>query len=93
MDKGRAMTGILRHLKASLGLVLLTGLVAGCATTPPWAPRVAETIPTQVCSGNGDSDADGVTNCYDRCPDTLRGEAVDPDGCPMPVMQPKPYRG
>jgi OOP family OmpA-OmpF porin len=94
MDKGTAMTGFARQLKASLGLVLLTGLVAGCATTPPWAPRTPEVIQPQVCGGNLDSDGDGVNECLDRCPGTLRGESVDPDGCPPPpVLEPKPYRG
>lgn len=95
MDKGNAMTGIERHIKASFGLLLLTGLVAGCATTKPWAPRVAEVIPAQTCGGNVDSDGDGVFECEDRCPGTMRGQAVDPEGCPLPepVMEPKPYRG
>lgn len=89
------MTGIERHIKASFGLLLLTGLVAGCATTPPWAPRTAEIIPAQTCGGNVDSDGDGILECEDRCPGTMRGQAVDRDGCPLPepVMEPKPYRG
>lgn len=87
------MTGFARHLGTSLALVLLTGLAAGCATTPPWAERTPEVIPAQVCSGNGDSDGDGVTDCYDRCPNTLRGEKVDADGCPLPILEPQPYRG
>jgi hypothetical protein len=74
MDKGRAMTGLQRHIKASLALLLLTGLATGCAHHEPWAPRVAEEIPAQVCGGSGDTDGDGVTDCYDRCPDTLRGQ-------------------
>ena len=89
------MTGLQRHIRISLGLLLLTGLATGCATTPPWAPRTAEVIPAQVCSGGGDTDGDGVTDCYDRCPDTMRGQVVDPDGCPIPQPEPepKPYRG
>jgi len=89
------MIGLNRHITAGIGLVLLTGLVAGCATTPPWAPVTAEDIPAQVCTGNGDSDGDGITDCNDRCPTTMRGQAVDPDGCPLPPppMEPKPFRG
>ena len=89
------MTGIQRHIKTSFGLLLLTGLVAGCATTPPWAPRDSEVIPPQTCGGNVDSDGDRVLECSDRCPGTPHGVAVDPDGCPLPepVMEPKPYRG
>ena len=85
------MTGILRHLKASLGLVLLTGLVAGCATTPPWAPVTPEAIPAQVCSAGGDSDADGITDCNDLCANTPRDRQVGSDGCPLPEPA-KPYR-
>ena len=89
------MTGPNRHIKASLALVLLTGLAAGCAHNYPYAPVVAEEIPAQVCSGNGDTDGDGITDCNDRCPTTMRGRTVDPDGCPLPEpeMAPQPYRG
>jgi hypothetical protein len=93
MDKGRAMTGLNRHIRNSLGLLLLTGLATGCATTPPWAPVTAEEIPAQVCGGGGDTDGDGVTDCYDRCPDTMHGQPVDEDGCPLPEPEPKPFRG
>lgn len=87
------MTAFERYSKASLGLVLLGALVAGCAYTNDRRDRVAEVIPAQVCGGDADSDGDGVTNCNDRCPQTLRGEAVDPEGCPLPVLAPKPFRG
>jgi OmpA-OmpF porin, OOP family len=30
-----------------------------------------------------DSDADGVSDCFDRCPDTPAGVAVDTHGCPI----------
>ncbi len=33
--------------------------------------------------GARDSDRDGVPNKEDRCPRTVRGEAVDPTGCPL----------
>ena len=92
MDKGNAMTtGFERHLKASLGLILLTVLVAGCNTRPGRGPSNAEIIPAQTCS-NVDSDGDGVLECEDQCPGTLRGEAVDSVGCPLPA-EPKPFRG
>ena len=87
------MTGLQRYIRASFALLLFTGLATGCATTKPWAPVVAEVIPAQVCGGNADSDGDGITECYDRCPNTLRGETVDPDGCPLPAPEPKPFRG
>jgi outer membrane protein OmpA-like peptidoglycan-associated protein len=33
--------------------------------------------------GARDSDRDGVPNREDRCPGTVRGEAIDPTGCPL----------
>ena len=30
-----------------------------------------------------DDDGDGVNNCIDKCPDTIKGLAVDADGCPV----------
>ncbi len=30
-----------------------------------------------------DDDGDGVNNCIDKCPDTIKGLAVDADGCPI----------
>jgi hypothetical protein len=96
MDKGNAMNGS-AALKASLALVLLSGL-AGCQNYGGHHPgdgHPVEVIPAQVCGGNADSDGDGVTDCFDRCSNTLRGQQVDPDGCPVPEppMEPKPYRG
>lgn len=32
-----------------------------------------------------DDDGDGVNNCDDRCPDSLPGQIVGPDGCPVAV--------
>jgi OOP family OmpA-OmpF porin len=93
MDKGIAMTRLERHIKAGLALILLTGLMAGCETTPPRGERIAEAIPVQTCGGNVDSDGDGVMECDDRCPGSIRGEVVGPDGCPVPVLEPKPFRG
>ncbi len=87
------MTAFERYSKASLGLVLLSALLAGCAYSNDRRERVSEVIPAQVCGGDADSDGDGVTNCNDRCPGTLRGEAVDLEGCPLPVLEPKPFRG
>ena len=91
MDKGIAMTGTARALQASLALVLLSGFAAGCSTHR--GPMTPEVIPAQVCGGDIDSDGDGVNECNDRCPGTLRGEAVGPDGCPLPILEAKPYRG
>jgi hypothetical protein len=32
---------------------------------------------------DGDADGDGVSDCFDRCPDTPAGVAVDTHGCPI----------
>lgn len=77
--------------RAGLGLMLFAGLMSGCATTEPRTHMAV--VPAQVCSGDADSDGDGVSDCRDQCPGTLRGEAVDQNGCPLPVMEPKPYHG
>ncbi|OAQ42180.1 hypothetical protein A5893_03425 [Pedobacter psychrophilus] len=38
-----------------------------------------------------DSDGDGVSDFYDKCPNTPKGTAVDGAGCPLPKMEaPKP---
>ncbi|MCY7361604.1 MAG: OmpA family protein, partial [Ignavibacteria bacterium] len=34
-----------------------------------------------------DSDGDGVSDYYDKCPNTPVGTAVDGSGCPLPKMQ------
>ena len=47
--------------------------------TPASAPMQ---IPRAVDCAVLDSDLDDVSNCDDRCPDTIRGAIVGPDGCP-----------
>ena len=86
------MTAFMKFSKASLCLVLLGGLSA-CASYETHETRPLAAIPAQVCGGDADSDGDGVNECHDRCPGTLRGEAVDQYGCPLPVLAPKPYHG
>ena len=93
-QQGNAMIAIHRLATTSLAIVLLGGLVSACASTTHQGPMTPEVIPVQVCGGNADSDGDGVNECNDRCPGTLRGEAVDADGCPIPMpVEPKPFRG
>jgi len=89
------MTGLNRHIKTSLALLLLTGLTACSPYNYPYAHRIPEEIPAQVCSGNNDTDRDGVIDCNDMCPNTAPGKSVGPDGCPLPEppMEPKPFRG
>jgi OmpA-OmpF porin, OOP family len=45
------------------------------------APLPPATIPCEQL----DDDNDGVNNCIDRCPNSQPGQAVGPDGCPVPL--------
>jgi OmpA-OmpF porin, OOP family len=38
----------------------------------------------QTCA-DLDDDGDGVNNCEDKCPGSQAGQAVGPDGCPVPL--------
>jgi outer membrane lipase/esterase len=68
------------------------------AAAPAPAPE-AEPMPAAKTCADLDDDSDGVTNCDDKCPGSPAGEAVGPDGCPVPaaapepVMEPKPFKG
>jgi hypothetical protein len=76
----------------SLVIVLAGVLATGCASSYRYPEP--ELIPAQVCGGDADTDGDGVNECNDRCPGTIRGEAVDTVGCPLPLPpEPKPFRG
>ncbi|HLS84226.1 MAG TPA: outer membrane beta-barrel protein, partial [Arenimonas sp.] len=39
----------------------------------------------QITCADLDDDGDGVNNCDDRCPDSVAGQAIGPDGCPVPL--------
>jgi long-chain fatty acid transport protein len=60
------------------------------AAPPPPPPP-----PAKTCA-DMDDDGDGVNNCLDKCPDSPAGQAVGPDGCPVPapepVLEPKPFK-
>jgi OOP family OmpA-OmpF porin len=79
------MTALASRSRASLFLVLLCALAAGCSTTSHSTGSVPELIPAQVCGGHADSDGDGVTDCNDRCPASQAGQTIGPDGCPVPL--------
>jgi outer membrane autotransporter protein len=61
---------------------------------PAPAPAVVVPPPAKTCA-DLDDDGDGVNNCDDKCLGTAAGQAVGPDGCPVPepVQEPKPFRG
>lgn len=52
------------------------------------APEVIEDTPppppVDDCAAK-DDDGDGVNNCNDKCPNSQAGQAVGPDGCPVPL--------
>jgi OOP family OmpA-OmpF porin len=77
------MSAFYRHSTLGLGLALAFGLAAGSATAAQ--NKVPETIPAQTCGGTADSDGDGVGDCQDRCPRSMAGQAIGPDGCPVPL--------
>ncbi len=41
--------------------------------------------PTPATCADKDDDGDGVNNCDDKCPGSVAGQAVGPDGCPVPL--------
>ncbi|MGZ5000862.1 MAG: OmpA family protein [Methylomonas sp.] len=45
----------------------------------------AKTEATDNCS-NRDSDADGVNDCLDKCPGTVKGSKIDATGCPIELV-------
>ena len=50
---------------------------------PPVAPE-PEPEPVVTCA-DLDDDGDGVNNCEDKCPASEAGQAIGPDGCPVPI--------
>ena len=40
--------------------------------------------PAKTCA-DLDDDGDGVNNCNDKCPGSQAGQAIGPDGCPVPL--------
>uniref|UniRef100_UPI0010608633 outer membrane beta-barrel protein n=1 Tax=Cognatilysobacter segetis TaxID=2492394 RepID=UPI0010608633 len=61
---------------ASVGVVIPLG-------PPPVAPVGPAPVPA-TCADK-DDDGDGVNNCDDKCPGSVAGQAVGPDGCPVPL--------
>jgi OOP family OmpA-OmpF porin len=62
---------------ASIGLVYRFGPLAQ-------TPIVPAPVPAADCSSL-DDDGDGVNNCDDKCPGSQAGQAIGPDGCPVPL--------
>ncbi|MBW8367923.1 MAG: OmpA family protein [Arenimonas sp.] len=60
---------------ASVTLLVKLGDLATVVTPEPAAPQ-------QTCA-DLDDDGDGVNNCDDKCPNSVAGQAIGPDGCPV----------
>ena len=65
-------------LLASVGVVIPLGAL-------PAAPVPVAPAPVTPNCADLDDDGDGVNNCNDRCPGSQAGQAVGPDGCPVPL--------
>ena len=64
-------------------LVVNAGFVVPFGDKPqPAAPIAA--APVDECSTR-DTDQDGVNDCDDRCPGTMKGTKVDDQGCPIKI--------
>jgi OOP family OmpA-OmpF porin len=65
------------------GYVLITAIIPlGAKAAPPPAP---EPVAPQKTCADLDDDGDGVNNCNDKCPGSAAGQAIGPDGCPVPL--------
>ena len=49
------------------------------------APVTPEAPKPQATCADLDDDGDGVNNCDDKCPNSVAGQAIGPDGCPVPL--------
>ena len=81
---------------ASSGIGVVVGTTALGAGIGYWAcnevdaPEVEQQVPAVSASPaavvDGDADGDGVRDSIDKCPGTARGERVDTQGCPEPLV-------
>lgn len=68
---------------AALTIVVPLGEDRRVATVAPSVPA-PQVEPAQDCSAL-DSDGDDVNDCMDRCPDSVAGQTIGQDGCPVAV--------
>jgi OmpA-OmpF porin, OOP family len=62
---------------ASVTLLVKLGDLAAPVTPVP--------VVDQKTCADLDDDGDGVNNCDDKCPNSVAGQAIGPDGCPVPL--------
>ena len=66
-------------LYANVAVLVAIGPEPSAPVTPS-APPLAD----KTCA-DLDDDGDGVNNCNDKCPGSQAGQAIGPDGCPVPL--------
>ncbi len=52
---------------------------------PEAAPAAAPVPVAEKTCADLDDDGDGINNCNDKCPGSMAGQAIGPDGCPVPL--------
>ncbi len=72
---------VFTDLVAQVSLLVKLGNLPEAAAA---APAVVPAVPEKTCA-DLDDDGDGVNNCNDQCPNSTAGQAIGPDGCPVPV--------
>ncbi len=68
---------------AQITLMVKLGNLAEAAPVAAVVPDVPP--PPETTCADLDDDGDGVNNCDDRCPNSTAGQAIGPDGCPVPI--------
>ena len=68
----------------SCGVAVTAAQLADDAAMAQFVKDVFYDIDAAVDPCSLDDDGDGVNNCIDKCPDTIKGLAVDANGCPIP---------
>lgn len=70
-------------MTANVGVVIPLGAKPQAEVYTPPAPVPAPAPIRVVDCSTLDDDMDGVNNCLDICPETIRGSKVDAKGCPV----------
>jgi len=88
------VTGLARKAVEVIKKPITATIIEEIKAPPP--PPPPPPPPAKTCA-DLDDDGDGINNCDDKCV-TPSGEAVGPDGCPVPPPPepepaPKPFRG
>ena len=80
-DDDGAEDGYIDYI-ASAGVIVALGPEP---SEPVEVTQTTTTTQTQTDCATLDDDGDGVNNCDDKCPNSVAGQTIGPDGCPVPV--------